>query len=168
MWYSGSGVILYCIDSWSLPPFLFWNFINGFLIKIAPLYFLVRSISFCGDLLILKGKNISVCHKFNNKCRYTPEPLFLDPYFHYCKYSHASKLFVYLDIAVAQQRIYKCQIESRSGWTSLLDVIWIQTVCKDYQQKNVWPYHNVRILTIKLIKWIATVRMYSCFMQFES
>ena len=33
MWYPGSGVVLDCIDSWSLPPFLLCNFETRYMRK---------------------------------------------------------------------------------------------------------------------------------------
>ena len=42
----------------------------------------------CWNIFVLQNRIVYVTKRL--------KPLFLDPYFQFCKYSHASKLFVYL------------------------------------------------------------------------
>ena len=61
------------------------------------------------------GWNIYVCQKIMVHVRKRLKPLFLDPFFQYCKYSHASKVFVYL-----------CGVISISIWIHPVDEkVWI-------------------------------------------
>ena len=63
MWCPGSGVVLDCIDSWSLPSFLLWSVIVVFSDQIEPWYVISNNLVFlqvktqtglCSLLLILE------------------------------------------------------------------------------------------------------------------